>query len=50
MTMCRSTVCPKRETCHRFRAEANKYRQSYFAEPPHSEGKCEYYIEVKNEK
>lgn len=33
-TMCEGTGCPFRDSCYRFTAEANPYRQSYFMEVP----------------
>jgi hypothetical protein len=43
ITMCLGTNCPQKETCYRFTAKPNEYRQSYFIEPPFKEGKCEMY-------
>ena len=43
ITMCLGTNCPQKETCYRFTAKRNEYRQSYFIEPPFKEGKCEMY-------
>lgn len=34
ITMCEGTGCPFRDSCYRFTAEANPYRQSYFMEVP----------------
>lgn len=34
ITMCNVTDCPVKEKCHRFTADANPYRQSWFTEPP----------------
>lgn len=31
---CDGTSCPLRDSCYRFTAEANPYRQSYFMEVP----------------
>ena len=31
---CEGTGCPFRDSCYRFTAEANPYRQSYFMEVP----------------
>lgn len=43
ITMCKGTDCPHKETCYRFTAKSNEYRQAYFMEAPIKEGKCEYY-------
>jgi hypothetical protein len=43
ITMCKGTNCPQKETCYRFTATPNEYRQSYFTEAPIKEGKCEMY-------
>jgi hypothetical protein len=43
ITMCMGTNCPQKETCYRFTAKPNEYRQAYFIEPPLKEGKCEMY-------
>lgn len=32
--MCDGTGCPMRESCYRYNAEPNPYRQSYFMEVP----------------
>ena len=42
-TMCQGTDCPHKETCYRFTAKPNEYRQAYFVEPPIKDGKCEMY-------
>lgn len=34
ITMCEGTGCPMRESCYRYNAEPNPYRQSYFMEVP----------------
>ena len=43
ITMCEGTDCPHKEKCYRFTAEPSKFRQSYFAEPPIKDGKCDHY-------
>lgn len=43
ITMCIGTNCPQKESCYRFTAKANEYRQSYFTEPPIKNGKCDMY-------
>lgn len=34
ITMCKGTNCPLKESCYRFTAPENEYRQSYFMNPP----------------
>lgn len=41
--MCLGNDCPKKESCYRYTATPSKFRQSYFAEPPIKDGKCDYY-------
>lgn len=43
ITMCQSEVCIVRETCYRYTAKPNKYRQSYFFRAPGKDEKCKYY-------
>jgi len=43
ITMCKGTDCPAKESCYRFTATPNEFRQSYFMEPPIKDGKCEMY-------
>ena len=45
--MCEGYNCLKKETCVRYKGEPNPYRQSYFAEDPRIDDKCEYYWEIK---
>jgi len=45
ITMCKGYTCKVKETCYRYKAEANKYGQSYFMESPFVEGDCNYYID-----
>jgi len=40
---CMGTGCPYKESCYRYTAKPNEYRQSYFMEPPIKDGKCEMY-------
>jgi hypothetical protein len=52
LTMCRGLDCPHKESCYRFTAKPDRYRQSYFFAPPIKDGECEYYWgkkEIKNE-
>lgn len=44
ITMCTGGGCEARETCYRFTAKPNEYRQSYFMEVPIKKNGCEYYI------
>jgi len=44
ITMCKGVGCEARETCLRYTAKPNEYRQSYFIETPDINGGCEYYI------
>jgi hypothetical protein len=45
--MCDGGKCPLKETCYRFKATPNEYRQSYFLEEPFVETKngviCNHY-------
>lgn len=34
ITMCRGKDCPKKDSCYRFTAKPNEWRQSYFLESP----------------
>lgn len=43
ITLCQGTNCPHKETCYRFTATPNEYRQAYFTEAPIKDGKCEMY-------
>lgn len=43
ITMCSGEGCPFKESCYRFTAKPNEYRQSYFVEPPIKDGKCDHY-------
>ena len=49
ITMCTGGDCTMRETCYRFKATPNEYRQSYFANPPFGgvdedgNSNCEHY-------
>lgn len=36
ITMCEGKNCTLKESCYRFTATPNKYRQSYFTNPPYS--------------
>jgi hypothetical protein len=43
ITMCVGTNCPHKETCYRYTATPNEFRQSYFMETPIKDGKCDMY-------
>lgn len=43
ITKCEGTNCPVKESCYRYTAKADIFRQSYFTEPPIKDGKCEMY-------
>lgn len=38
-------VCPKRDTCYRYKANANPYYQAYYSEPNCTEN-CESYWRI----
>ena len=50
ISMCKGEDCTIKETCYRFKATPNEYRQSYFTNPPldgvdiDGNSNCEYYI------
>jgi len=48
ISLCDGMKCPKKESCYRYTATPNEYRQSYFGAPPYDPhtGKCEYYWPV----
>jgi hypothetical protein len=52
ITKCEGTECPLKETCYRFNATDNEFRQSYFVEVPYKKdkNKCNYYWETKIKK
>tara|TARA_R110002167_G_scaffold130179_1_gene313641 strand:- start:118 stop:360 length:243 start_codon:yes stop_codon:yes gene_type:complete len=37
ITMCNGYRCNMKETCYRYKAKVNEYRQSYYAEVPHKD-------------
>lgn len=46
ITMCEGLECPLKESCYRYTATPNEFRQSYFLEIPLKEdGECEHYWE-----
>ena len=46
ITMCKgqvgANICPYKDKCYRYTAKADEY-QSYFADLPLKDGKCDYY-------
>lgn len=48
--MCTGEDCPLRDSCRRFLAEPNPFRQSYFAVPPVKDGECEDHWPVEARK
>lgn len=48
ITKCEGTNCPQKETCYRFTAPENVYRQSYFEKIPfnHTSKICDYFMKV----
>lgn len=45
ITMCNGKNCDLRQTCYRYKAKPNEYRQSYFVETPIKNGECDKYWE-----
>jgi len=44
ISMCPGEGCPKKESCYRYLAEPDQWRQAYFTTPPVKEdGTCDYY-------
>lgn len=43
ISMCANRECPLRETCYRYVAKPNEYRQSYAKFEPTNETSCEHY-------
>lgn len=46
ISMCLKRECPKAETCYRFRAEPNPYRQAYADFRPLNEHGCSSYYPI----
>ena len=47
ITMCKGINCNQTNTCYRYLAKANPYRQSYFEKTPVSkDGKCDEYVRL----
>lgn len=49
ITMCKGDMCAKKETCYRFTAPVNEFRQSFFVASPINmlTGECVEYWENK---
>ena len=47
ISLCLNTSCPLREVCYRFKAVPSEY-QSYADFKPDDNGKCDYFIKIKN--
>jgi hypothetical protein len=43
ITMCSGDGCNAKESCYRFKAPVNEFRQSYFVEVPGKGESCNYY-------
>jgi len=50
ITMCTGKNCPLAGQCYRHKAKPHEFRQSYFANPPIKEGKCEYFWAIEEPK
>jgi hypothetical protein len=50
ITMCPGNDCPLKESCYRYTAIPNEYRQSYFITPPYDEeeNKCDHYWKTED--
>ena len=49
ISMCDNKTCTLKETCYRFNAPVNKYRQSYADFKQDERGKCDYYWKIEKE-
>ena len=49
ISLCPGTDCPHKESCYRYTAKPNEYRQSYFSVAPIKDGKCDMYWGEKAE-
>ena len=48
--ICDGNYCELRDTCYRYKATLNEYRQSYFTKTPNTTSyDCDYYWEIKTE-
>lgn len=48
ITKCEGKNCPLKESCYRYTAKDNEYRQSYFIKTPYSflNKKCDEYMKL----
>jgi hypothetical protein len=49
ITMCEGKNCPLKESCYRYTAKPNEYRQSYFVNSPVKDGQCDEYMKLNND-
>ncbi len=49
ITMCSGNDCELKQLCYRYKAEPNKFRQSYFNKPPNKDLQCNYFLEIECE-
>ena len=48
ITMCEGINCTQTNTCYRYLAKANPYRQSYFEKTPVlKDGECEMFWDIR---
>lgn len=47
ITMCEGGDCPLKESCYRFRAPKNPYRQAFFVNIPYQNGECKKYERIE---
>ena len=47
ISMCANKRCSQAETCYRFRAEPNPFRQAYADFQPNEDGTCQYYWSIE---
>ena len=47
ISMCLNITCPLKETCYRFKATPNEYKQSYAGFKPKEDGTCDYYEHIE---
>ena len=50
ITMCEGKGCKSKNTCYRYKAEPNIFRQAYFIESPIKDSGCEYYWNFESKK
>lgn len=48
ITMCNDAECPFRDTCYRYTAPPNGWRQAWFTSSPRN-GDCDYYWPTKKD-